>query len=137
MGMDLSGPAGDFWWDVFSWRKLLRVAEQHGWEPAGTTLGEAELRDMHDGVWSGGYTSNDSQVVGVEDADRLAAALEQALPAIPDADVLAPHRGEDGRIVLAPNGPAIEDMDWFCGPDSKDHIREFIRYCRAGAFSIG
>jgi hypothetical protein len=36
MGMDLSGPAGDFWWDVFSWHKLLRIAQQYGWQPAGT-----------------------------------------------------------------------------------------------------
>jgi hypothetical protein len=134
--MDLSGPAGDFFWDVFSWHKLLRVAKRYGWRPAGTISGEEEQRAMPGGVWTGGYTSNDFQRVTAADAEQLAAALERALSHIPDVDVLAPHRGAGGGIVIAPNGPVIDDVDWFCGPDSKDNIQQFIRYCRAGAFTI-
>ena len=137
MGMDLSGPAGGFFWDVFSWPKLLRVARSHGWEPAGTSLGEEELAEIPGGVWSRGYLSNDFQVVAREDAERLAAALERALPDIPDADVLISHWSEEGGIVIAPGEPVIEDREWFCGTETKGRIRAFIQYCRAGAFSIG
>jgi hypothetical protein len=136
MTMDLSGPAGDFSWDVFSWHKLLRMAERYGWQSAGTHLSEDLLQDMPDGVWHGGYTSNDGQSVIASDADQLAGALERALPDIPDADVLAPHRIGQGEIVLAPDGPEIDDVDWFCGVECKNRIREFIRYCRAGEFTI-
>jgi hypothetical protein len=137
MGMDLSGPAGDFWWDFFSWHKLLRVAQRYGWQPEGTVLAEEELQYMPNGIWSGSYTSNDFQSVTTSDAAQLAAALECALPDIPDGDVLAPHRDKSGNIIIAPNGPEIEDIDWFCGSDSKERIRAFIRYCRGGAFTIG
>ena len=137
MGMDLSGSAGEFWWDVFSWHKLLRVAQRYGWEPAGTVLAAAELEHMPGGVWSGGYTSNDFQRITAADAGQLAEALERALCHISDADVLASHRTDSGGIVIAPDGPEIEDMDWFCGPESKQRIRTFIRYCRTGAFTIG
>ncbi len=137
MGMDLSGPTGDFGWDYFSWHKLLRVAERFGWQPAGTVLSPEELGHMPDGQWDGGYTSNDNQIVTAADAERLAAALERALPDIPDADVLAPVRTERGGVVIAPDGPNVDDLDWFCGTESKDYIRAFIGYCRAGAFSIG
>ena len=137
MGMDLSGPAGDFWWDYFSWHKLLRVAERSGWRPVGTLLPSERMEEIPDGRWDGGYTSNDYQIVTAVDAEHLATALERALPDISDADMLAPVRTEEGGIVIAPDGPEIDDLDWFCGPESKEHIRAFIRYCRAGAFSIG
>jgi hypothetical protein len=98
MGPDLSGPAGDFWWDCFSWHKLLRVAERYGWQPAGTVLAEDELQFMPGGVWSGRYTTNDFQAVTAADAEQLAAALKRALPDIADADILAQLRTESGAL---------------------------------------
>jgi len=43
MGMDLLGAGGYFRRDMFSWRRLLGVAEPHGWEPSGTTPPEELL----------------------------------------------------------------------------------------------
>jgi hypothetical protein len=70
-------------------------------------------------------------------AEQLAAAPERALPDIPDTDVLAPYRDRNGSTSFAPDVPEIDAMDWLCDPQSKDYIREFIRYRRAGAFTIG
>ena len=128
MGFDLSGAGGDFRWTIFDWHKLLRIAKRYGWKPAGTVFAAAE--------WGGGYTSNDSQTVTADDARQLADALERALADIPEEDVLARHRPPEGDMILAPGGPAIDDMDWFWGP-GKDALRQFIRFCRAGAFQIG
>ena len=129
MGMDLSGKGGYFRWNIDSWRRLLSLAERHGWEPMGTTLPEEILDGMSGEWWGGEYMSNSHQVVHAEDSERMAAALERALPAIPEVDALAPYCDEDGEIVL--------DTDYFCGPEPKDYIRKFIVYCRAGKFRIG
>ncbi len=136
MGMDLSGAGGEFRWNFFSWPRLLQIAEEYGWEPAGTTVDPHDEEEMPHGRWSGGYTSNDAQTVTAEDARNLADALERALPDIPDEDVLAHLKNEMGCIRMAPDPPDIDDLDWFCGPDSKEHIRQFIRFCRAGSFRI-
>ena len=41
------------------------------------------------------WRTNDHQLVSAADAEQLAAALERALPEIPNADILLPHRTED------------------------------------------
>jgi hypothetical protein len=143
MGMDLNGAGGSFRWNFFSWPRLLQIAEDYGWEPAGTLPPEPTPEDEEDTeekaegdrAWSGSYTTNDGQVVTAEDAANLADALEQALPDIPDEDVLAEYRTQHG-IRLGSEEPEIADLDWFCGPTSKAHIADFIRYCRAGSFTI-
>ena len=53
MGMNLNSAVGDFFWYTFSWAKLLRLAERYGWEPAGTTIPDSELKWMPDGRWNG------------------------------------------------------------------------------------
>jgi hypothetical protein len=93
-------------------------------------LPAAELQPMPGGVWTGDYASSSGQWV------NAAGALERALFDVPETDVLAPHRTEAGGSVIAPKGPEIDDLDWFCGPDSKDQIRAFLQYCRSGAFTI-
>ena len=136
MGMSLQGVAGDFWWDTFSWVKLLRVAGRYGWRPAGTTLSHSDLADMPGGRWDGNYTTNDGQIVTAEDARALAVALERAVQDVPSRDVIAHHREPSGGIRMAPNPPDIDDLDWFCGPEPKAKIRAFISYCYAGEFHI-
>jgi hypothetical protein len=135
MGMDLSGAGGEFFWNFFSWPRLLQIAEEYGWEPAGT-LPPEYMEMPEEGQWSGDYTSNDQQTVTAEDAWQLAEALERALDDIPEEDVLAPYRTETGMIQLTPDTPEIDDLDWFCGPKHKDHIRKFLQFCRAGSFQI-
>lgn len=136
MAMHLHSARGEFWWDSFSWVKLLRLAEHYGWRPEGTTISESELRWMPDGRWDGNYTTNDGQTIAAADARRLAEALEQALRDVPSEDVIAQHRDRSGGIQIFPNPPVISDLDWFCGSETKAKIREFISYCYAGEFQI-
>lgn len=79
MGYDLRSTKTDntFRFSIWAWRPLLKIAEQHDWQPAGTTL--AGDRD-----WCGTYYSNDGQLVRKVDARNLANALEQSLDDIPD-----------------------------------------------------
>ena len=134
--MHLNSAKGDFGWDSFSWQKLLRLAEQYGWRPAGTTLPREELKWMPGGKWDGRYTSNDGQAVTAADARNLAEALDRALRDIPSEDVIAQYRAPSGGIQILPNPPAISDLDWFCGNETRARIREFISYCYAGEFRI-
>ncbi|MBL8822428.1 MAG: hypothetical protein JNJ77_07570 [Planctomycetia bacterium] len=134
MGMDLTGPAGYFRWDFFRWHRLLSVAERYGWEPAGTVIAEEEAQQSD---WNGSYWSNDFQTVTAADAEQLGAALERALSDISDADELAHHRGADGSLRLTRSIIMEDDIKWLSGPDCKNHIREFIQYCRGGGFTIG
>ena len=136
MAMNLHSERGDFGWDVFSWQKLLRLAERYGWRPAGTTLSEAELKWMPDGRWNGNYTTNDGQTVSASDARSLGDALNCAVRDIPSEDVIAQHRAASGGIQILPNPPAISDLDWFCGDQTRAKIREFISYCYSGEFQI-
>jgi len=136
MAMHLHSARGDFGWDVFSRQKLLRLAERYGWKPAGTTLSEAELKWMPDGKWDGNYTTNGGQTVAPTDARSLAEALDRAVRDIPSQDVIAQHRAPSGGIQILPNPPAISDLHWFCGDETKAKIREFIAYCYAGEFQI-
>jgi len=134
--MHLHSATGDFVWDSFSWIKLLRLAERYGWRPVGTKISSSELKWMPNGEWDGNYTTNDGQSVMQADARALAAALEQAAQDIPSEDVIAKHRAPSGGIRILPDPPKIDDLDWFCGHDSKAKVQEFISFCHAGEFQI-
>jgi hypothetical protein len=123
MGMDLSGRGGYFRFSNSAWCAVLELAYEYGWEPAGTeapeftfyapdgvTVDEAQTREwrQHYRNWDGSYFGNAFQVVCDEDAANIAEALERALDDVPDLS-----------------------EGW------KDYLQEFIKFCRAGAFSIG
>jgi hypothetical protein len=166
MGMDLAGEGGYYHFGRIAWDKLLELGRQYGWEPAGTeypegtvyrpdgTVDEAmteEERSVAAG-WEGGYLSNNRQWVTAEDAACLADALERALPDIPDFDtdekmkVYTPDEpptdpvmamlAEAGLGDLAGPDDSLSPVEFFSG-EMKEKIRGFIRYCRAGGFSIG
>ena len=40
MGMDLDGKGGYFRFSNVSWRKVLELAYEYGWKPAGTDPGQ-------------------------------------------------------------------------------------------------
>jgi hypothetical protein len=112
MGFDLSNRQGQSYrFNFFDWPNLLRLAEQYGWEPEGTTLDPEHLADREEDEelspeevaaevaeslekWEGGYCTNDFQVVSAEDARNLADALEKALPDIPEHDAVG-HKALD------------------------------------------
>ena len=174
MGMDLSGKGGYFRFSNYGWRAALELAHEHGWEPAGTvppkftvyaldgvTVDEVRTRAERQSYanWSGGYFTNDYQVVSDEDAANIAAALERALDDVPDESggdhLLTPaqhqayQRGElseekfnevlkpivERRAASLSQIPPQTPTWYFAG--EKDYLREFITFCRAGAFFIG
>jgi hypothetical protein len=174
MGMDLSGKGGYFRFSNYGWRAALELAHEHGWEPAGTvppkftvyaldgvTVDEVRTRAERQSYanWSGGYFTNDYQVVSDEDAANIADALERALDDVPDegggdhlltpAQHQAVQRGElseeeldkvieqvmERQAASPPQIPFQTPAGYFAG--EKDYLREFITFCRAGAFAIG
>jgi hypothetical protein len=129
--------------------------------PDGVTVDEVGTRAarQHHGNWDGGYFTNDLQVVDDQDAANIADALERALDDVPEEggrdDLLTPvqhqaaQRGElsreewDKAIELfmdrqaaAPPQIQPQTIAWNFASE-KDYLREFITFCRAGAFAIG
>src|SRR5688500_15058490 len=72
MGMRLTSHADDTTFDftTVEWHKLIELAQEYGWQPAGTQLDEEG--------WSGTYLSNDGQIVTQSDALALGNALSAA-----------------------------------------------------------
>jgi hypothetical protein len=116
MGMDLHGAAGYFRFNNWSWYQVLELAYEYGWKPAGTEPGQwcdPETGELDEQLspdpdeWDGTYFSNDHQWVTDEDAANIADALERALEDKPDSS-----------------------------DEAKQWVRDFIAFCRAGAFFI-
>ena len=104
MGMDLSGKGGYFRSSYRAWGTALKLAWEHGWEPAGTKPPEWTAYTP-DGVvdeeatraerqryanWDGLYCSNNRQVICDEDAANIADALERALDDVPSLTTRKP-----------------------------------------------
>ena len=72
MGMRLTSHADDTTFDftTVEWHKLIELAQEYGWQPAGTQRDEEN--------WSGTYLSNDGQSVTQSDALALGNALNAA-----------------------------------------------------------
>ena len=116
MGMDLDGAGGIERFNNTSWCKMLKLAYEYGWKPAGTEPGQwinSETGEVDEQMspdpdeWDGTYFTNDSQWVTEEDAANIADALERAV--------------EDE------SDPSDEGLHW---------VRDFIAFCRAGEFYI-
>ena len=159
MGMDLYGKGGDFWFSIHAWHYALELAHEHGWEPAGTEAPDVMVYNPDGTVdeemtaqyryaaeeWSGDYFSNSRQWVTEEDAANIADALEQALDHIPKERTVGMeaatihHKTPTGETISgvpAETGEHLGPYDWYSG-EAKQKLRDFITFCRAGAFSIG
>jgi hypothetical protein len=138
---------------------MLELAYGYGWKLAGTEPGQwvdrltGELGEQmypNPDEWDGSYFGNCFQWVTDEDAAHIADALEQALDDIPDFDTdekwveygptnlptspVERSLVEEGFAVSGPN-ESLSPPEFFSGED-KQKVREFIAYCRAGAFCI-
>ena len=117
MSYELRGVGGYHRYLAHVWPSVLDLAEEYGWKPAGTR----ELTPDGEHAYRSpkfGYITNDGFVVMKTDARKLATALSKAIKdsaARPRAKKLA------GRIEVV---------------GGADYLREFIRFCRAGAFQI-
>jgi len=118
MGYDLYGLEDEERYErfnIFSWGKVLRLAEHFNWIPEGTTYDELEDGE----TWDGTYFTNDGQIVSKEDAKNLAEALERAIPALEaDTSIIGVFIG-DG------------DMEYWT-----KRLQEFADFCKQGAFRI-
>lgn len=81
------------------WRRILWIAQCYGWQPHGTEPPD-ELA-ITTGIWrgkptdwTGAYSPSDGQEITEDDAKALAAALERALPDVPDCDTDEKRRRE-------------------------------------------
>jgi hypothetical protein len=114
--MDLKGDGGYFRFNNATWREVLTLAYDYGWKPAGTEPGrwiDAETGELIEQMspnpetWeSMDYFSNSFQWVTDEDGANIADALESACN----------EKGDEEFNI--------------------DLLREFISFCRAGAFYI-
>jgi len=94
-----------------------------------------ELYGMEPEDWDGVYLTNDGQTVTAEDAWALAVALEKSLDDIPDFNI---ELGRGAKSRKKDDQPDLKDMhpfEYFAG-DEKQHLIEFIKFCRLGSFII-
>ncbi len=158
MGMSLSGAGGHERFNHTAWWQVLKLASEYGWHPAGTEAvqrydetGELFEQLSHDpDEWSGTYFTNDGQYVTDADAAHIADALERALDDIPDFNTsekwveygpanqptspVTRAMVEAGLVASSPN-ESLTSLEFFSG-EAKQHVRDFIAFCRAGGFYI-
>jgi hypothetical protein len=137
------------------WAKALELAMSYGWRPMGTQPPSHLDFYKLEADWHGTYLTNDGQTVKAEDALLLACALERSLEDISDTNIktdwnfemsveddlpewLSPEEREmieeelqDGLLDMM----GVHPFEYFAG-DEKEHLKEFIRFCRLGSFEI-
>jgi hypothetical protein len=115
MGMDIMN------WDVSynwsSWRGLFEIGVAFGWTPRGTLSPKDRTPE-----WSGGYFSNDFQVLTAEDAAAWARAIMAALAAA---------RGEVEMTAEQRRLLESASEDWL------KRMEEFARIAAAGELVLG
>jgi hypothetical protein len=112
------------------WPQVLALAENHGWQPEGTTM-----RWQGCGVFEPDYTCSDSgKNVSETDARAMAAALERALNRLASGEL---------REFAPPSPPVIIFDSWLLDDDDMlqanrgitvQFLGEFIAFAQCGAF---
>ena len=121
MGMDLNGSEYNFSVNSFSWRALLQIAEDNGWEPQGVESPGFEGCEKYFGqVSKYNYSSNDGQFVTTKDALLIANALERGF----------------SKILECGDYPDDLDDPYKYFADSKDFFLICIEYFKSGGFNI-
>jgi hypothetical protein len=120
-----------------SWQLILALAQRYGWQPQGTMPPDQYAVDA--GIWRGEPSSWDGryfpaygQNVAEADAEQLGAALERAMPDIPDHCAVEDKRNgfkfDWGWTARVPPGITITALEAFSGPN-KETLRLFITDC--------
>jgi hypothetical protein len=129
---------GGFHFNNCAWSKILNLAEQYGWEPAGTIDPYwADEPDTHE--WNGNYTSHDGQAVKSEDAENMADALEKSLKDIRAVDrdtVVERIIRENPEHSWGPSWYMTPHEFWGTGSKGKQIIKDLIKFCKQGGFRI-
>jgi hypothetical protein len=121
------------------------AAKRREWEAAGLTGPDVEAAVAEEeSTWSGGYVTNDLQVVSAADAAALADALAQAAHELPPAGTPLPKptridlpMGDhiDFSFASAGGDGAIDPREPFLG-EGELWLEQIIAFCRRGSFSI-
>lgn len=155
MAMDLYGKQGYFRWSTDGWNKVLELADQHGWEPAGTQPSRNAIRRCRSAArragkrrdlveraverlrasFHGYYWTNEQQIVTANDARHLAGALERALSAVSAIGKGALRKNRRGAIRKR-GGVNTADAPMLSLPGDHRMLRSFIKHCRRGRFEI-
>jgi|SRR5262245_23410790 len=114
---------------------VLGLARRYGWQPQGTEP-PAGMDDPD--AWEGGYESSDGQRVPPADAKALADAMTRATddPKLHETVLRMDER--DRKRVRQQLGPelaasyvGVKDFEEY-----RQSLREFVAFCRKGAFRI-
>jgi hypothetical protein len=108
----VTGEPWRHWFDDRSWDRIRKLAQVYGWEGGAMAPGD---------------------YVNEEEATRLANALEEALPDIPDHDAVKGRTEWIGDYHVPTAN--VTPTEWFSGA-AKIYYKEFIRHCRAGGFRL-
>jgi hypothetical protein len=133
MGFDLTHTktGSTFHFSGSGWTFILNLANRYGWKGMGTA------RPRKWGLfkqWPGWYDSNDGQFVKTEDAAHLADTLEKAR-LDPNLDGQAEQVFKDIKTMLEQTLGQPIPLDTSIAMD-KQHLADFIRFCREGEFRI-
>jgi len=151
---------GEFALPPGGWLRLLTLAQQHGWCPTGTEApeypwlerGVIDKEDLDNGTywlgraseWSGLYFPGYGQRVSDRDARALGAALQRALPDVPEQEAFeqrAPTHWGRGisleRTLRRDVHRQTSPLELYSG-EEKEVLRSLIAHCHdcAGGFWI-
>jgi hypothetical protein len=157
--MDLRNGESEFWFSREGWRQLLIMAQRFGgWKPLGTrpphmveVAPDGTKTEIPYDDWSGGYLTNDYQLVTEEDACALADALERVLPDVPtmktysgsgmvrvpievlaETDAFAQVLKDMGAESVETFQPNANPLEYYSGEDGRKMICDFIAFARRG-----
>ena len=157
---------GYFRFGISAWEKMLELAEAYGWEPAGTVINHTAMAAQDtspqgnvptivqcDDNARGDYWTNDGSIVTAADANALADAIERALrsgfrverdrPYVPPKRTLERLslplflkllQGSSEFRFLGNVDPEMPPEEVWRDHDVK--LRNFVGFCRQGAFAI-
>jgi hypothetical protein len=121
---------------VYVWDQTLALARMYRWRPAGTQAPKDWATEGEGREWSGSYILNGGQIVTADDAAQLVDALERGLDDIPDF-YAAWHKAVESEAggPLIPVGANLSPLEALSG-ENKPATKQFIAFCRQGAFEI-
>ena len=153
MGYELrSQRGGELDLNAINWPRVVELALENGWEPAGTLapLDWCDTESGHDPEqWGGGYCTNDGQYVTAKDARAMADALERSLNHAPEEvqvrDFLVPiteladneKLPDDYKEVLV-RRPEVAELpaSIYFHFHAQHIVRETVDFSRRGGFYI-
>ncbi|MCA1963923.1 MAG: hypothetical protein LDL31_08270 [Prosthecobacter sp.] len=109
-----------FRWKFDSWEAVLELAQEFGWQPAGTK----PPRGTRVADWDADdYVSCNGQQMTAPDVAAMADALSKALKKIPT---------KPNKPLPKPASKALKE---FCGWH-REGLSDFVSFCKDGAFRI-